>query len=165
MKNRESFLVRGLLLGFIIGLVISGITAFPLATELRWLTDRMGEQPGALYAWLVKVRDSLEATDAHYPFLAYGTDWLAFAHLVIAGLFVGPYKDPVKNLWVIRWGQWACVAVIPLALICGEIRGIPFWWRLIDCSFGVVGIVPLTICVRLIQRMARTGDRSDPVPA
>ena len=36
-------------------------------------------------------------------------------------------------------GIAACLAVIPLALICGPIRGIPFYWRLIDCSFGVIG--------------------------
>ncbi len=29
------------------------------------------------------------------------------------------------------------VLVIPYALIFGAVRGIPFWWRLIDCSFGV----------------------------
>jgi hypothetical protein len=37
----------------------------------------------------------------------------------------------------------ACVAIIPLAFICGPIRQIPFYWRLIDCSFGVFGIIPL----------------------
>ena len=43
----------------------------------------------------------------------------------------------------------ACVGVIPLALLAGEIRGIPFGWRLIDCAFGVVGIVPLLIAWRV----------------
>jgi len=33
--------------------------------------------------------------------------------------------------------------VIPYAFIFGAIRGIPFWWRLIDCSFGVFGIIPV----------------------
>jgi hypothetical protein len=32
-----------------------------------------------------------------YPFLAYGTDWLAFVHLVIAVAFVGPFFDPVPD--------------------------------------------------------------------
>jgi hypothetical protein len=44
----------------------------------------------------------------------------------------------------------ACLMVIPLALICGSLRGIPIWWRVIDCSFGVVGIIPLAIVRRLI---------------
>jgi hypothetical protein len=35
--------------------------------------------------------------------------------------------------------------VIPLALIAGAIRQIPFYWRVIDCSFGVFGIIPLLL--------------------
>jgi hypothetical protein len=49
----------------------------------------------------------------------------------------------------------ACVGVIPLALIAGPIRGIPWGWTLLDCSFGVVGIIPLIIVYRLIQRLER----------
>ena len=30
----------------------------------------------------------------------------------------------------------ACFALIPLALICGPIRGIPWFWRVIDCSLA-----------------------------
>jgi hypothetical protein len=48
----------------------------------------------------------------------------------------------------------ACVLVIPLALIFGPIRGIPFFHRLIDCSFGVVGIIPLWIVRNMIRQMA-----------
>ena len=29
--------------------------------------------------------------------IAYGTDWLAFAHITIAVAFLGPLKDPVRN--------------------------------------------------------------------
>ena len=31
-----------------------------------------------------KVRDALNDTYSRYPFIAYGTDWLAFGHFVIA---------------------------------------------------------------------------------
>jgi hypothetical protein len=103
----------------------------------------------------VRVRDALIDTNAKYPFLAYGTDWLAFAHLVIAVAFVGPLRDPVRNVWVIEFGMIACVMVIPLALIAGAARGIPIFWRLIDCSFGVFGIVPLRLCWREIKRLER----------
>jgi len=85
--------------------------------------------------------------------MAYGTDWLAFAHLVIAVAFWGPLKDPVRNIWVIEFGMIACVLVIPLALIAGPIRGIPFFWQLVDCSFGVFGIIPLWLCRRDILRL------------
>jgi len=92
-------------------------------------------------AWLITVRNGPSDTYARYPWVAYGTDWLAFAHIVLAILFIGPLRDPVRNLWVIEFGLIACVLVIPLAMICGPIRGIPFTWRLIDCSFGGVGFL------------------------
>jgi hypothetical protein len=75
---------------------------------------------------------------------------LAFAHLTIAVAFIGPIRDPVKNVWVIQFGMIACVMVIPLAVICGALRGIPWYWRLIDCSFGVFGLIPLGIAWRMI---------------
>jgi len=145
---------------FVTGLVFSGLTAFPLAAELRWLTallhqDRLEQaaQSTGLLAWIERVNSALAATNAQYPFLAYGTDWLAFAHLVIAVAFIGPLIDPVRNRWVVTFGLIACAGVIPLALIAGEVRGIPFAWRLIDCSFGVVGSVLLLMCRRSIAAM------------
>ena len=44
------------------------------------------------------------------------------------------------------FGMIACAGVVPLALIAGPLRGIPFPWRLIDCSFGIFGFVPLWLC-------------------
>lgn len=75
--------------------------------------------------WLGKIRDALTEINAKYPFIAYGTDWLAFAHFVIAILFIGPLRDPVKNIWVVEFGMIACVLVVPFALIMGDVRGIP----------------------------------------
>ncbi|MBR2261972.1 MAG: hypothetical protein IJ916_09780 [Paludibacteraceae bacterium] len=49
--------------------------------------------------------------------------------------------------------MFACVAILPLAFICGPIRDIPFYWTLIDCSFGVFGIIPLLICLKYIKRL------------
>ncbi len=57
-------------------------------------------------------------------------------------------------MWVVEWGILACVLVVPLALICGDAR-IPLGWRLIDCAFGVVGIVPLLLCRRYINALAQ----------
>ena len=90
----------------------------------------------------------------HYPFMSYGTDWLAFAHL-IAVAFLGPLYDPVRNKWVLVFGVIACVGVLPLALIAGPIRGIPFYWRLIDSSFGVIGAVPLLICLHYVRQIEK----------
>ena len=154
--------IRWLLLAFIAGLVLSGITAFPIETELRWLTAALGAGPGArpedvtgVLRWLVTVRDALAATNAAYPFLAYGTDWLAFAHLVIAVAFVGPLRDPVRNRWVVTFGLIACAAVVPLAVIAGAVRGIPLSWRLIDCAFGIAGAALLWPCARAIAELER----------
>ena len=103
--------------------------------------------------WILTVRDGLRDSYARHPWLAYGTDWLAFAHIVIAIFFIGPFIDPVRNVWVLKAGLIACVLVVPLALICGAIRQIPFGWRLIDCSFGVFGAIPLYYCLRLTRTL------------
>jgi len=143
---------------FIVGLVLSGLTAFPLETELRILSSMLGIDPAVpasdyngLQHWIALVATALHESYAKYPFLAYGTDWLAFAHLVIAVAFIGPLRDPIRNVWIIDFGMIACLGVIPLALIAGAIRQIPFYWRLIDCSFGVFGLIPLWLVRRNIE--------------
>lgn len=139
----------------ILALLVSGVTAFPLETELRWIVGQTARMPlpEAVIAWLNRVHDGLAATNRAYPFLAYGTDWLAFAHIVLAALFIGPWRDPLRNKWVVEFGLIACVGVLFLALIAGPIRGIPFYWRLIDCSFGVFGALPLWMCLNDIRRL------------
>jgi hypothetical protein len=161
MSHTALLLRYRLVLGaFIVGLVLSGVTAFPLMHELELLARMLGISPDAapatpsgLQFWIATVRDGLRYVHATYPWLAYGTDWLAFGHLVIALFFIGPWRDPVPNAWVLKVGLVACAGVIPLALICGPIRGIPFYWRLIDCSFGVFGALPLVYCLRLTQKL------------
>ena len=98
----------------IVGLVSSGLTAFALETELRWLTGFLGiaedaeaSRSSGFEWWLVTVRAALIETNARYPFLAYGTDWLAFAHLVIAVFFVGVLLDPRRNEWIVVGGLTA----------------------------------------------------------
>jgi len=149
----------------IAGLVLSAISAFPLQTELHWLLSvlrssaaRPVAQSTGLLPWIEHVHDALSSTNARYPFLAYGTDWLGFAHLVIAVVFIGPLVDPVRNKWIVTFGPIACAGVIPLALIAGHIRGIPAGWQLIDCSFGVFGAVPLLICRRSVLALERLRD-------
>lgn len=147
---------------FILGLVVSGLTAFPLLTELEYGARLLGlsvsdtpENYTGLRHWILIVREALRETYAKYPFMAYGTDWLAFAHIVIALFFIGPFVRPECNRWVIAAGMIACGLVVVLALICGPIRGIPFFWRLIDCSFGVFGFIPLWFAWRNSAELAR----------
>jgi hypothetical protein len=160
MNNEKKLLqkIRLLTWFFIIGLALSGITAFPLEWELsllnKWCLNIFGQEHG-LSQWIERVYEGLVETNTKYPFMAYGTDWLAFAHLVIAVNFFGPLKDPVKNIWVIQFGIIACIMVIPLAFIAGAIRDIPLYWRLIDCSFGVLGITPLYICLSYIRKLEK----------
>jgi hypothetical protein len=155
--------IRLILIAFVIALVLSGITAFDLPPEVRLLKawfgpdTATGEAFPGLAHWLCKVSDGLEWADRDYPFLAYGTDWLAFAHLIIAVSFIGPIRDPVRNIWGVEFGMIACLALIPLALICGTIRGIPWFWQVVDCLFGVLGIIPLGIVWRMIRSEQRCG--------
>ena len=144
--------IRLLVSCFIAGLVLSGLTAFPLLQELNLLVRWIGTF-GDVGVWVLRVRDALAATYRDYPFLGYGTDWLAFGHLVIALFFVGVWRNPVRNIFTLHAGLIACAGVIPLAIICGAIRGIPLCWRLIDCSFGVFGAIPLWWTLRLTRQL------------
>ncbi len=145
---------------FVVGLVLSGATAFPLGVEARAL-DRFLHGPvwpvarhlPFLTAWIDRVSAGLTATYARYPFVAYGTDWLAFGHLSIAVAFWGPLRDPVRNVWVLKFGLIACAGVVPLALVCAPLRDIPLWWIAVDSSFGVGGAVPLLLALRLTRRL------------
>ena len=141
-------------------LILSGLTAFPLQWELETVAKWLGATPisaadqyTGLTHWIVKVRNGLQDVYSRYPFIAYGTDWLAFAHIVIAIFFVGPLIDPVRNVWVIQAGMIACALVPVMALTCGPIRGIPFYWQLIDCSFGIIGFIPLWICWKIAREL------------
>ena len=123
----------------------------PLETELSFLSRCISSQT-MIGAWIEKVYIALVNMNSQYPFLAYGYDWLAFAHFVLAILFIGPLKDPVRNKWVIEFGMIACLLIVPFAFIAGQLRGIPIGWRLIDCSFGVIGLIPLSICLSKINQ-------------
>lgn len=144
-----------MILFFMIALILSGVTAFPVQTELHWLLARPALVPSFAEKWLQDVYAGLIETNVKYPMLAYGYDWLAFAHIVIAMAFIGPLKDPVKNVWIIDWAMLACVAIIPLAFVAGTLRHIPMFHILIDCSFGVLGLIPLFICKRWINLLAK----------
>jgi hypothetical protein len=135
-------------------LALSGLSAIPVETELNFLSGFFSLDSN-IGRWLDKVYLAFHDTNKNYPFLAYGYDWLAFAHLVLVVLFIGPLRDPVKNKWVIEFGMIACIMIIPFAFIAGYYRGIPLWWRLIDCSFGIIGILPLLICLRQINKLEK----------
>ena len=149
---------------FVAGLILAGVTAFPLLHELRLLCAWLGIADASAFdsheglRWCVAfVTHGLEETRARFPFMAYGTDWLAFGHLCLAIFFVRPFWKPLESDWVLRCGLLCCAAVIPLAVIAGAVRGIPWPWRLIDCSFGVFGALPLLYCLKATAAMRQRG--------
>jgi hypothetical protein len=164
--QREQLLLRrvkALTWLFILGLVFSGATAIPLPSEL----DRLVEITGASQVihdppptgapgwatWLTRVQGTLHGAALHSPFVFYGAEWLAFGHFAIAISFVGALRNPIRNRWLFSFGMIVCALVIPYALVFGAIRGIPFWWRLVDCSFGVFGMIPLWLCRRWVDEL------------
>ena len=148
--------VRILTILFMIALLLSGITVFPLQSELKLLINTNVFADGSVIKqWLVKVVTALQITQKQYPFLFYGFDWLAFAHIVIAILFIGVYQHPVRNRWIIQWAMISCVCIFPLAFIAGSIRGIPFFHMLIDCSFGVAGLIILYLIQLRINKLKK----------
>jgi hypothetical protein len=156
--------VRAWTLFLIAGLVISGATALPIPTEVRLGARILGQDfrgggavPEDVARWLRTVRDGIESTASTAPLMFYGTDWLAFGHFIIALAFVGALRDPVRNRWLYRFGMLACALVPAWALVLGEVRGIPLWWRLIDAAFGVVGFVPAWLCDRWVGRLEAGG--------
>ena len=148
--------IRLLLYIFVVGLAVSGITAFPIHTQLVYAHKLIAsfDLNNSLARWIENVYQGVDEVDEKYPFIAYGTDWLAFAHLVLAVLFLGVLKDPVRNIWVLEFGLIACAGIFPLAFIAGTVRGIPFFWQLLDCSFGVFGGIILWMCYRRVKKLS-----------
>ena len=143
----------------IIGLFIAGVTIWPLTWELKVLVDIIwgnAEPTGELHQFIVTTIKSLETVAIEHPFILYGFDWLAYAHIVLAILFIGPYRDPVKNVWVIQFGLICCALVPVLAGICIPIRGMPFSWFLIDAAFAPAAALPLWIALKDVQKFTRT---------
>lgn len=154
MKNPETEFrqIRILILLFIILLVLSGVTAFFVETGLRYIIATLNIG-GSVGQWLDYIHNTMAQLNESYPFVSYGYDWLAFGHLIIALFFIGAYKEPLKNNWVILYGMIACVAIFPTAFIAGFFRKIPIIWQLIDCSFGLFGLFLLFIINKKTKRL------------
>lgn len=129
-SSRDLVIIRRWLLFFLLSLLVSGLTAFPIETLLGFAVHHW---PGyakqtALYNWMATVYQAVQSTNLQYPYLAYGTDSLAFAHILFTILFAG------------------------------AVRGIPVYWRLLDTSFGIIGAIPLWIIRKKIQSAPHGSD-------
>ncbi len=131
-----------LMLGIVaVGLLLSGVTVWPAVAELKAAEQIAwgdGDQRGTLGSFVAEVLEGLEQTGKDYPFLLYAHDWLAFAHIVLAIMFAGAMRDPVRNKLIVQCGLVMCVGVPILAAVGIPLRGLPWQWFFIDAAFGVV---------------------------
>jgi hypothetical protein len=145
-----------LMIGIVVfGLLVSAVTIWPAIPELK-MAVRIAwgdaEPTGVLHSFVVRTIEGLEAMEADYPFILYAHDWLAFAHIVLAILFAGAIKDPIRNVWIVQCGLIMCALIPVLAGICVPIRGIPWVWFWIDFAFAPGAALPLWIALRDIKR-------------
>ena len=142
------------------GLLVSGVTVWPAVPGLQ-LGVRIvwgeGEPTGVLHAFVLRAIAGLESVNANHPFMLYAHDWLAFAHIVLAILFAGAIRDPVRSVWIVQCGLIMCALVPVLAAICIPIRGIPYVWFWIDFAFAPAAGIPLWIALRDIRRVEAVG--------
>ena len=74
---------------FIVGLVLSGLSAIPLVWGVDFVVDILEEIEfhSQVFSLMKQVQNVLIFNAEHFPFMAYGNDWLAFAHFLFALLF------------------------------------------------------------------------------
>jgi hypothetical protein len=155
----------------VFGLLISGVTVWPAILEVKLLLNLIwGDAPASseIHRFGLDVLAALEHMKAETPFMFYAHDWLAFAHIVLAILFAGIIKDPVRNIWVIQCGLIMCALIPVLAGICIPLRGLPPAWFWIDSAFAPGAAIPLWIAfcdVRKHERASTHPASQPPSPA
>jgi len=98
---------------------------------------------GEFLSFVIKMNSIAQLIESKYSFVSYGSDILGLIHLMLALLFVGPLTDAVKNIWVIHFGMLLCIAFVPVSIVSGLLRGVPFVWCLIAILFAALGFVLL----------------------
>ncbi|MFT7591693.1 MAG: hypothetical protein ACI9UJ_001622 [bacterium] len=140
-----------------LGLLIAGLTAFWIPQGVSFLVNDV--KLGSFInqeQWLLHVNNGVQSIDKTFPFIWYGTDWMVFAHILFAVLFIGLYRDPVRNKWLVEFGFIACALIVPLAAIMGYVRGIPPIWQLFDCLFGIIAGIILYKIYTSIRKLERS---------
>ena len=102
---------------FMVALMISGLTAVPLEWGTQLLAEVTEPWGEPWSGWSAYSAEAVAHVGNTYPMLFYGTDWLAFAHVVIALAFVGPYRDPVRNRWAVSYTHLRAHETV-LDLVC-----------------------------------------------
>ena len=138
------------------GLFVSGVTVWPAIPELKIgleILSRLGFGDTEMHGFCSRILHSLQLIDRDHPQIMYGYDWLAFAHIMLAVLFAGAIRDPIRNIWIVQCGLIMCASVPVLAAVCIPIREIPWFWFLIDFSFAPAASIPLIIVLLDIRRV------------
>lgn len=91
-----------------------------------------------------------------WNYLKGGIIFCTLYHKALCTLSILMYRQQEKKI-----GRWIIFFIVALVLcgvtafVAGSIRGIPIYWRLIDCSFGIVGLVPLSVSYRAIVALEK----------
>jgi len=162
-QREKSLKVIRLMLAIVAaGLVLAGLTTFWLPWEVTRLLDVVFQRSSTAvpffsteYRMLLQVEKGLQYLQQNFPQFFLGTDYLGFAHIMFALLFIGAIRDPLKNLWTIQFGMIAAALVIPGAFVFGTVRGLPVMHYFIDASFGIGAIIPFYIALREAKKISR----------
>ncbi len=147
-------------LGLIIAsLLLSGLGTIPL----QWLVGvlcrmllanrDLHELAPGLVAWVEGVLAQLTGA-AQQTLLNYTLDWLSLAQVAVALVFIGPWRAPVRNAWVVDWGLISCGLIVVAAPLAVLWRGIPVAWAVVDVLLGVGGFAGLWLCRRDLRHLA-----------
>lgn len=153
--------IRVLLIVFILGLVFGCHIVLFVTPELTWFNKiigpgtRMGQSFPKISSWINHLYQGITDTYTKYPFVAYCMDWLAFAQLAFIIFFVGAIVDPVRNIWIIKSGMAICVLHVIIAFGCGTFRGVPFFWQLLDSTFGILGFIILYLAYKNVKYLIK----------
>jgi len=155
-------IIRLMLAIVAVGLTLAGLTTFWLPWEVTKLLDIVFDRSSTSipffsseYQLLVQVEKGLQYLQTSFPQFFLGTDYLGFAHIMFALLFIGAMGDPLKNKWVIQFGMIAAVVVIPCAFLFGFVRGLPFIHYLVDASFGIGAVIPFFVAMREMKKVEK----------
>ena len=101
---------------FYCGNIVERYYGFPDRTGTQMASWAFLIIPANILQWTDRVYEGVRQTNQSFPFLAYGTDWLTFAHLIIAMLFIGVLNDPVKINGLLN-GRLPAACLVFLSLI------------------------------------------------
>ena len=154
--------VRFLVFVFIVLLILGGLSAFfivetaNIAQQLSGKGSFIGERLPSVAEWVSKIHDAIAETAEKHPFMFYGTDWVGFSHFMMVIACIGVLREPVRNIWVIQFALIGCILMIPMTLVIGAARDLPWFWQLFDCGIGAVGAILFFICYRYVRRLERS---------